>query len=383
MIGDPFSRLAVVGGAADPEVCARLARSLVTERLPEHPFDAAVRIKRVLAGRGFRDDATAFALPDMIARRGGNCLGLTLLVGAVLIERGHEVAFVVRLDPLDDVHDAGAEYYRRLHDPQRGVECDSRLPEARDRAARFRFVPVEHASIVLPGRGGDRAFEATNLVDLEVPPGWAPAAEATRRVDFEALAAAVWCERAKALVRGLVRGRVRGRVRGSTDEPDTWRRALGLALRAVRGDRGNREAWAEVWQAARALGREALAAASMVHHASGGGDDSLFWFTRYRMTGDEASLDRALARLPEYADAYLEKHVVLPLARGAPDEVLDEIRRRFVVAAWLVARSEVLELEALYHRHAAIVAPLFSASELAALLASFAEAGRGGADNRT
>jgi hypothetical protein len=121
----------------------------------------------------------------------------------------------------------------------------------------------------------------------------------------------------------------------------------------------------------------------MVHHASGGGDDSLFWFTRYRMTGDEASLDRALARLPEYADAYLEKQVVLPLARGAPDEALDEIRRRFVVAAWLVARSEVLELEALYRRHAAIVAHLFSARELAALLASFAEAGRGGADNRT
>jgi len=201
LIGDPFLRLAVVGGAGDPAECARAARMLVAERLPEHPFDAAVRVKRVLAARGFRDDASAFALHDMLARRAGNCLGLTLLVGAVLIDRGHEVEFVVRLDPLDDVHDAGVEFYRRLHDPQRGVDPDSRLPEARDRAAQFRFAPVEHASIVLPGQGGDRAFEATNLVDLEVPPGWAPVAEATRRIGFIALTSAVWCERAKALVR--------------------------------------------------------------------------------------------------------------------------------------------------------------------------------------
>jgi hypothetical protein len=350
---------------------------LVTGRLPGHPFDAAVHIKRCLAGRGFRDDASAFTLPDMLARRAGNCLGLTLLVGAVLIDRGHEVAFVVRLDPLDDVHDAGVEYYRRLHDPQRGVDGDSRLPEARDRAARFRFVPVEHASIVLPGAGRDRVFEATNLIDLEVPPGWAPAAETNRTLAFEALAEAVWCERAKAL------------VRGAAGEPSTWRLALRLALRAARGDRENREAWTEIWQAARAVGRPALAAAASAHHARRGGDDSLFWFTRYRMTGDETCLDRALARLPEYAEAYLEKHVVVPLAHGVADDALDELdqldelRRRFVIAAWMVARSEILELEAVYRCHAEIVARLFSPEELAALRASFDEAGAACADSRT
>jgi hypothetical protein len=239
----------------------------------------------------------------------------------------------------------------------------------------FRFAPVEHASIVLPGKGGDRAFEATNLVDLEVPPGWAPAAEAVRRVGFSALSSTVWCERAKAL------------VREAAGAPEVWRRALRLALRAVRGDPGNREAWTEVWQAARALGRDALAAAAMVRHGAAG-DDSLFWFTRYRMTGDEACLDRALERLPEYADAYLEKHAVIPLARADGDDgddgdALDEVRRRFAIAAWLVARSEVLELEALYRRHAALVTHLFGADELAALLASFGEAGGGGADSRT
>jgi hypothetical protein len=146
---DPFLHLAVVGGSTAPQACAHATRALVSERLPDHPFDAAVRIKRLLAARGFRDDATAFALPDMLERRAGNCLGLTLLISAVLLDRGHEVAFMVRLDPLDDVHDAGLEFFARLHDPVRGVDCDSRLPEARDRAARYRFVPVETMGVNL------------------------------------------------------------------------------------------------------------------------------------------------------------------------------------------------------------------------------------------
>jgi hypothetical protein len=89
---DPFLHLAVIGGSTAPQACAHATRALVSERLPDHPFDAAVRIKWLLAARGFRDDATAFALPDMLERRAGNCLGLTLLIGAVLLDRGHEVA---------------------------------------------------------------------------------------------------------------------------------------------------------------------------------------------------------------------------------------------------------------------------------------------------
>lgn len=367
-------RLAVAGGAADAPGCAAAARALFAGPLPAHPYDAAVQAKRRLAARGFRDHATAFALPDMLERRAGNCLGLTLLVGALLIDRGHRVELVVSLGPLDDVHDAGMAYFARLHDPRRGVDGDSRLPEAGDRSSRFRFAPLEHASIVLPGAGGDRPFEATNLVDLEVPPGWAPAAEARRRIDFDRLVAAVWCERAKAL------------LRAAPGEPAAWPRALGLALRAVRGDAGNREAWAEVWQAARLVGRPRLAAAAKARHEAAGGDDSLCWFTRYRMTGEEACLDRALARLPAYAEAYLEKHVVCAgrgvLGEDGEGDLLDELRRRFAIAAWMVATSEVLDLEALYRRHAALIERLFSAEELAALLASFAASGSAGADNR-
>jgi hypothetical protein len=111
----------------------------------------------------------------------------------VLLDRGHEVAFMVRLDPLDDVHDAGLEFFARLHDPVRGVDSDSRLPEARDRAARYRFVPVEHASIVLPGKGGDgRPRRPTSSISRCRRAGRPPPSRS---------AATAWCERAKALIR--------------------------------------------------------------------------------------------------------------------------------------------------------------------------------------
>jgi hypothetical protein len=348
---DTFALLAEVGGG-DP-ACAAEARALFAGPLPPHPFDAALRAKRILAGRGFRDDATAFCLPEMLARRGGNCLGLTLLVGAALIDRGHDVGFVVRLAPLDDVHDAGVDYFARLLD---GVDGDSRLPEASDRSASGRFIPVEHASIVL---AGDQSFEATNLADLEVPPGWAPVAEASRRIGFVELAATVWAERAKL-----------------AQDP---RAMVAFARRALRADPGNREPWVEVWRAALALGRRALADAAAARYLAAAGDDSLYYFTRYRMRGDERDLDRALARLPSYAEAYAEKHALVPLARGGADD--HDIRRHLAIAAWLAAGSEILDLARFYRDRADAYARVFSADELAALLATFAPAASVAADS--
>jgi hypothetical protein len=342
---DPFAILAEVGGG--DAACAARGRALFAGPLPADPFDAALAAKRILAGRGFRDDAAAFTLPDMLARRGGNCLGLTLLVGALLIDRGHDVEFVVRLDPLDDVHDAGVEYFARLCD---GIDGDSRLPEASDRSAQGRFIPVEHASIEL---AGDQPFEATNLTDLEVPPGWAPVAEVSRRVGFATLAATVIGERAKL-----------------AEDP---REMLALALRALRADPGNREPWVEVWRAAAALGRSMLADEAVARYIATAGDDSLYYFTRYRMRGDPTDLDRALARLPSYAEAYAERH-----AHGGDDH---EVRRHLAIAAWLAAGSEILDLERFYRDRAAAYASVFSAEELALLLATFARDASGAADS--
>jgi hypothetical protein len=160
-------------------------------------------------------------------------------------------------------------------------------------------------------------------------------------------------------------------MRGESDP----RAALRLLLRAVRAWAGNREAWGELWRVARAAGRGRLAAHAAARYADAAADDSLFWFTRYQMTGDPALLERALARYPSYAEAYLEHHVARPLAQSGDDEEeeLGPIRRHLAIAAWMAAESEVLDLEELYRRNGALIARAFSAAELDEVLATFAD----------
>jgi hypothetical protein len=357
---DPYLRFAETSGAVDPGACARAARALFAERLPAASIDAAVYSKKILARGGFVDHPEVFTLPDMLAHRAGNCLGLTLLIGAALLDHGHDVGFVLRVNPLDDVHDAGVEHFARLCGADEGVDEDSRLPEADDRSSRFRFVPLEHAALALPAERDRRPFEATGLANAGGDSLWAPEAESVRAIGFADLAAMVLSERAKAVVR----------AGGPT------RAALALALRAVRAWPQNREAWADVWSLARRLGgRAPLVAHAEAEYGRARGDDSLFWFTRYRMTGEETLLDRALERLPAYAEAYVERHVTLPLSRGARDADLGAIRRHLAVAAWMVAESEVLDLEGFYRGHADAVRRAFSPRELDEVLASFDEAG--------
>jgi hypothetical protein len=349
-------------------------------------FEAGRRLKRHLARQGFRDDPDAFTLPDMLAVRGGNCLGLTLLLGGALLDRGHDVTFVLRVTPLDDVHAAGEEQFARLCNPDQGVHVDSRLPEARDVSARFRFVPVEHASLSLRSEHGDALpFEANGLSSpLSVDDGtWNPGAERVLRIDFEALASSVLSERAKVLVR----------AGGTGGDVTMLRRALRLALSAVRAWPENREAWAEVWHEAsllstthpgvRALGRfRALARRAAARYAAIGGEDALFCFTRYRMTGDTGHLDRALDRFPSYAEALYEKHVARPLDH--PCERLDpqEAARHLAIVAWMIAESEILDLETFYRVRVQHVARLFSEDEAEELLASFRAARGAGAERR-
>jgi len=362
-----------VSGAASPSACAEAARALFTG-VPRDvdAFADAVRLKRALVRHGFRDDPQAFALPDVLSRRGGNCLGITLVLGAALVERGWGPRFAARINPFDDVHDAGNEHLATLLDPATGVHQDSRLPDAHDRSSRFRFAPVEHASLEVPdGDGRVRPFETTSL-SPDVDPDWAPAAESIRYAGFDAICGVVWSERAKVLLHEAA-------TLGESDaaaRAALLRRSVRFALHAARAWPENREAWADVWRAARLLAGAARFAAvaerAKDRYARAAGADSLFAFTRYRMTGERAHLEAALARFPAYAEAYFEAHVATPLVRAPRPPELDAIRRHVAVAAWMVAESGVLDLERFYRERRAAVSAAFSAREVDEALASFA-----------
>ncbi len=144
--------------------------------LPSDPISAAEAIKRHLARRGF-SDGPFFEPDEILANRAGNCLGYSLMFGALLEEQGHRVDYVLRVNPRDVVHHEGAEHFAMLCAE---VDQDSRLPDARDTSARFRFAPLEHASLVVDGR----PFEPTGI-DLAEDPVWAPDAMTGDRSHLE------------------------------------------------------------------------------------------------------------------------------------------------------------------------------------------------------
>lgn len=377
-----FDRLAFVSSSPEPSRAREIFDGLcrVARRDPRgqaSALEAARRVKRQLVRDGFRDDAMTFLVHDMLERRAGNCLGLTLLIGAALIDAGHDdVGFVLRLNPYDDVHDAGKEHHALLCGDDGGVDPDSRLPEAGDVSSRFRFVPVEHASLVLSDdQGVAQPFEATNLARDALDSAWAPDAETVRRISFDEASSIVLSDRAKMEVRTRLPGSVR--ATGSPAERRVLRRALRLLLWSTRAWPENREAWAEIWRVASSLagvapghgGSEArVMAIAHARYASFASSDALYHFTLYRMTRDVRHLDEALARFPEYAEALFERKVVCELA----SKDRDATRRALLIVAWMVAESEILSLERFYREHYDVFAAVFSASELEEILSSFA-----------
>lgn len=338
-------------------------------------FTAATDIKRHLSRQGFRDDWRGFGLCEMADVHGGNCLGLSLLIGAELEARGFAPRFEIRVNPHDDVHGAGEEYFALLTDTREGVDCDSRLPTAGDCTSRFRFTPAEHASLRLEDATGQyRPFESTGLDPARVfeDPGWAPEAESLRAVEFAELASSVFSERAKAIL-------CADRASGQPSVANT-RRATLLALRAVRMWPRNREAWAQVWESAGLLAAcrarlsrrcQLIAARASHEYLALAGTDSLWHFTNHRMRGDERDLAVAVARFPSYAAAYYAANVSRFVSADLDDDERERIQRHFIIAAWCHAESEILDLEDFYRKHQAEFVLLFGDEEVSEILESF------------
>ena len=312
----------------------------------------------------------------------GNCLGLTLLLGAELSARGFEPEFELCVNPRDDVYSVGEQYFDRLIDEDQGVDYDSRLPEARDCTSRFRFAPAEHAMMRLrDARGEVRPFEATGLWPDRVfdDPGWETDCESVRSVRFGDLASCLYAERSKALLG-------HGDWDGDWDGDSEARMATLLALRAVRMWPDNREAWAQVWEAARMLALlserladrcQGIADLAARRYLALAGDDSLWNFTAFRMTGAISRLDTAIEIFPAHAEAYHARYVATLVRPGMDDDDRERAGRAFIISAWMHAESELHDLHRFYREHAAELAELFSADEVADLLATFSEPQRG------
>jgi hypothetical protein len=319
------------------------------KELPELPtdiFEAAKEIRHFLIKKGFSYNDRFFSLQDVIKEKRGNCLGLTLLYGAILKERGFDPSFRIVTHALD-----GTDKYAtsRFVKAKRGdyFEDYENPPLETEEHPELIFAPLEHPALVLDGK----VFETTSLEDVEEDPNYSPDAELIRPVNFTEAASNVYLEKAQWFVKNKEKKFSKKNLLALKE----------LVLKAIRLWPENREAWEFLWSNAKDLGEEKLADEAKQKYLSFAGEDSRFYFFAYLMTGDIKYLDQSLAKYEAFLEPFITKNVMME-----KDE--KEARFNLAVASWAAARSSAYGLKWFYKQYADQVRRLYGEDKLKEIL---------------
>lgn len=299
-------------------------------------------LRTTLITKRFRYDETAFRAQDMCRRKGGNCLGLSLLFGGELIERGFTPTFSMITRPKDAIARKEQELFDRLLTGGLLDYDRPKLPEQQAPHPIFRFGPLGHPQIHIDGK----AFETTGLEDAEENPEWNPDAETIAQLSYENLCGAVPSELAKQMKR--------------TSKKDCERSSK-LAKESLEFWPENVDAFFTLWLNASMIddGRGAEEA-KHEYLKRVNGTSGMLWGA-YCMTKDPALLTQALKQYPSFLFPFIEKHVTLePDAR--------EARFHLAVAAWCAGNSSVISLQDFYQDYGEEIKRLFGHSTRNSLL---------------
>ncbi|KKS96594.1 hypothetical protein A3B05_02025 [Candidatus Giovannonibacteria bacterium RIFCSPLOWO2_01_FULL_43_160] len=304
--------------------------------LPQDAFQAAVAIRHFLIKTGFVYDERVFKLQDMIREKSGNCLGLSLMIGSLLYERGFKPQYEIITTPKDAVFEKEKEIFEEL---LRGDHFDydkPMLPKISDQAEHplYRFMPIQHPNLILDRK----TFETTNLDDIEENPRWSPEAESRIPATFEALASHIYLQQARDILVS------RKYDRAYLKE---------LCAKALKLWSENREAYSLLWGIAQEMKDEDLKKDSYKQYIEIGGGDSRYLFRLYEMTGEEKYLDETLRKYPAHLEAFVEKNVL-------KEKNKKDAKFNFAVAAWMAANSSVTTLNNFYEMHSDSLKQLYN-----------------------
>lgn len=309
-------------------------------KLPGEPREAFVAIQNYLINNGFEYDNQTFLLEDVIKQKRGNCLGLCVLFGTILKAQGFDVKYEIAVNPKDAHYRNDLEQFNKLiHGDMFPYDNLPDLPNEKAEMPQGWFTPLEHPILIL----GNKHYETTSLLMSEEASVEHDYDSESRRTITDAnLLGALFSSKAKMLLRAP----------GVTNyEPLVDLVQKGLKL------------WPEDRQSLLMLRDLAvhnfddrLKEESENRFMEIGGDDSLYNFSLYEITGDKMLLDRSLEQYPAYVDAYLVKNIKLPLKT---EEEKREARFNFTVGAVCVANSTELDLGLFYLRNIEIISAAF------------------------
>jgi len=298
--------------------------------LSSNPLDAAIQVKEALYNAGFSYDADSYLVQDVLKRKAGNCLGLPLLVGAVMGEFGFTPKYQLVVNPQDEVSKLERTFYERL---QQDMSYD--VPELAARQEDFpiyRFVPLEH--LVLDTNG--KFFLETTSHEHK-PIGYESAVPLT----FNQALSCVCKDQAIDL-----------------DNTGEDNRAIQAARQGLKLWGDNCEIYAFLAQKANEQGNRRRFEENLGKFRETRRKGSLFDFDEFLFTGDTNHLDAALNAYPVYAQAVANKASTLAISD------FREAKFLFAVASHLYANSSSLDLLDFYATHKLNLERLFGSSEI-------------------
>lgn len=134
--------------------------------LPKDIFEAGKAIRTFLIKNNYQYDDRFFKLQDILKHKKGNCLGLTLLMGAVLREKGFEPKYEIIINPKDAIYKLEIDVFKEYSQGDYFDYDHPKLPHKAAEVPQCRFTPLGHPRLIL----GDQYFESTNLNETEEEP---------------------------------------------------------------------------------------------------------------------------------------------------------------------------------------------------------------------
>ena len=310
--------------------------------LPKDPYDAVIAVSSHLKKEGFCYDSNNFTAQDVLNKRAGNCLGLPLIIGAILDSR--DVAFTPRvlINPQDIISKEERKFVERYNQEiayDKPNLADPQIESNSDESIGYRFVPLEHLVLV----AGGRTFETTSTESGEVKGG-----ESERSITYAQAVSFVLKDRAIEKINN-----------GETKESKQ------LAERGLQMWPENRELNGLCADIENMLGNYSVRQGFLEKYKTIGGNDSLFNYKLFFLENNPAFLDNDLAIYPENALAIVEK------AASLVQTDLRESRFLFGLASHLYAESSILSLRDFYTRHVKELSQVFGAGEINARLRKY------------
>lgn len=306
-------------------------------------FSEAVAIRKLLIDNGFQYDGAKFLAQDVIHSRAGNCLGYSLLIGGLLLDRGFDVSFRVILHPKDAIHHQDQKLFRQLYGAEHFSYDNPVLPRLKDRQEYrpYRFAALEHPSLLIDGK----TFEVTSLEDIDEDPGWCPESELVRSASFHEILSYVGIDKARSFI---------GNDGTNLQMVKDW------VISSLNLWPENREGWLLLWAIASDLEDESLKRLAAARYVAIGGEDSRFFWGMYEMTGDPVCLSHSLERFPEGIIAFTERFV-------ERETDTREAKFNLAVAACCVLNSSAIDLKSFYVEHEESIRKLYGNSVWKAL----------------